>query len=147
MPILSAAQASFAVRWETMDTMVCSIFSGAKRDVCASVDLLRALVNLKIGAVICSLMAEIIPVSVLVVVVVVVVVVGSVVGGWKVVASLETGLVVVVVPAETMAEDGVGLVRGPRANLLSGKVLGMSVWKISQVSEAEPGFLEIGDAS
>lgn len=38
MPILSAAQASFAVRWETMDTMVCSDFSGEKSDVCASVD-------------------------------------------------------------------------------------------------------------
>ena len=60
--------------------MVCSILSGAKRDVCTSVDLLRAPLNLKIGAVICSLVAEIIPVSVAVAVVVV----GSVVGGWKV---------------------------------------------------------------
>lgn len=88
MPILSAAQASFVERWETMDTMVCSIFSGANRDVCASVDLLRAPVNLKIGPVICSLVAVIIPVStaaaaevVVVVVVVMMVVVGSVVGG------------------------------------------------------------------
>ncbi len=144
MPILSAAQASFAVRWDTMDTMVCSVFSGAKSEVCASVDRLRAPVNLEICAVICSL---IIPVSGAVVVVVVVVVVGSVVGGWKVVAVLETGLIVVVGPGETKAGDGVSPVRGPRANLLSGKVRGMSVWKVSQVSEAEPGFLEIGDAS
>ncbi len=65
-----------------------------------------------------------------------------------VVAVLKTGIVVVVVgPAETMADGGVSSVRGPRANLLSGKVRGMSVWKVSQVSEAEPGFLEIGDAS
>lgn len=63
MPILSAAKASFAVRWETMDTMVCSIFSGVKSDVCASVDLLRAPVDLELGAVICSLVAEIIPVA------------------------------------------------------------------------------------
>lgn len=149
MPMLSAAQASFAVRWDTMDTMdtmVCSAFSGAKSDVCASVDLLRAPVNLETGAVICSLEAEIIPVSGAAVVVAVVVV-GSVVGGWKVVAVLETGLIVVVGPPETMAGDGASPVRGPRANLLSGKVRGMSVWKVSQVSEAEPGFLEIGDAS
>lgn len=77
-----------------------------------------------------------------------VVVVGSVVGGWKVVAVLEIGLAVVVVgPEETMAGDGVSPFRGPRANLLSGKLRGMSVWKVSQVSEAEPGFLGIGDAS
>lgn len=151
MPILSAAKASFAVRWETMDTMVCSIFSGAKSDVCASTDLLRAPVSLEIGADICSFVAEMTPVSgasVVLVVVVVVVVVGSVVGGWMVVAVLKTGIAVVVVgPAETMADGGVSSVRGPRANLLSGKVRGMSVWKVSQVSEAEPGFLEIGDAS
>lgn len=81
--------------------------------------------------------------------VVVMVVVGSVVGGWKVVAVLEIGLVVVVVvrPAETIAGAGVSPAKGPRENLLSGKVRGMSVWKVPQVSEAEPGFLEIGDAS
>ena len=96
MPILSAVQASLAERWDTMDTMVCSIFSGAKSDVCASVDLLR--VNLELGADICSFVAEIIPVSeAVVVLVVVVVVVGAVVGGWKVVAVLETGPAVVVV--------------------------------------------------
>lgn len=143
MPILSAAKASFAVRWETMDTMVCSIFSGAKSDVCASTDLLRAPDSLEIGADICSFVAEMTPVSGALVVLVVVVV-GSVVGGWMVVAVLKTGIVVVVVgPAETMADGGVSSVRGPRANLLSGKVRGMSVWKVSQV----PGFLEIGDAS
>ena len=43
-------------------------------------------------------------------------------------------------PVETMAGDGVSPARGP-------KVGGMSVWKVCQVSEAEPGFLEIGDAS
>lgn len=86
MPILSADQASFAERWETIDTKVCSAFSGAKSDVCASVDLLRAPVNLEIGGVICSLEAEMTPVREAVVVVVVVV--GSVVGGWKVVAVL-----------------------------------------------------------
>lgn len=138
MPILSAAQASFAVRWETMDTMVCSIFSGAKSDVCASMDRLRALANLEIGAVICCLVAEMISV---------VVVVASVVGGWKVVAILEMGLVAVDGPGKTMAGDGMSAVRGPRARSLSGKERGMSVWKVSQVSEAEPGFLEIGDAS
>lgn len=106
---------------------------------------MRAPATLKIGAVICSVVAEINPVSVAVIVVVVVV--GSVVGGWKVVAVLETGLAVAVGPAETMAGDGVRPVRGPKANLLSGKVRGMSVRKIPQVSEAEPGFLEIGDAS
>lgn len=63
------------------------------------------------------------------------------------VAGLETGLVVVIGPAETMAGDGVSPVRGPRAKLLSGKVRGMLVWKVSQVSEAESDFLEIGDAS
>ena len=82
MPILSAAQASFAVRWETMDTMVCSVFSGAKSEVCASVDRLRALLDLEICGDICSFVADFIPVSgAAVVVVVVVVVVGSVVGG------------------------------------------------------------------
>lgn len=145
MPTLSAAQASFAVRWETIDTMVCSIFSGAKSDVCASADLLRVPVNLEVGADICSFVSEITPVSGAVVVLVVAVV-GSVVGGWKVVAVLEIGLIVFG-PAETIAGDGVSPVRGPRANLLSGKVRGMSVWKVSQVSGAEPGFLEIGDAS
>ena len=53
----------------------------------------------------------------------------------------------VVRPVETMAGDGVSPARGPRATLLSGKLRGMSVWKVSQVSEAEPGFLERGDAS
>lgn len=153
MPVLSADQASFAERCETIDTMVCSAFSGPKSDVCASVDLLRAPVNLYTGSVICSLVAEMIPVrgeEVEVVVVVVVVVVGSVVGGWKVVAVLEIGLLVVVVvvrPVETMAGDRVSPSKGPRASLFSGKVRGMSVWKVSQVSEAEPGFLERGDAS
>ena len=56
---------------------------------CASVDLLRAPGNLEMGAVICSLVAEISPVSVAEEAVVVVVVVGSVVGGWKVVTVLE----------------------------------------------------------
>lgn len=136
--MLSAAQASFAVRWETMDTMVCSIFSGAKSDVCASMDRLRVPVNLELGAVICSLTAETI-------LVVVAVVSGSTVGGWKVVAILETGLVEG--PAETMAGDDGSAVTGPRAGPLSDKVRGISVRKVSQVSEAEPGFLEIGDAS
>lgn len=145
MPILSAAQASFAVRCETMDTMVCSIFSGAKSDVCASMDLLRALLNLETGAVICSLLAEMIPVSGAVVVVVVVV--GSVVRGWKVVAFFGIGLVVVVGPAETTPGDGVSPAKGPGANVPSGKLRGKSVRKVSPVSEAEPGFPEIGDAS
>lgn len=143
--MLSAAQASFAERSETMETMVCSIFSGAKSDVCASVDLLWAPLTLEIGADTCSFMAEFIPASGAVVVLAVVA--GSVVGGWNVVAVFEMGPPVVAGPAETMSGDGVSLVRGPRANLLSGKVRGISVWKISQVSEAEPGFLEIGDAS
>lgn len=52
---------------------------------------------------------------------------GSVVGNWKVVAVLEIELVVVLGPAETMAGEGVNPVRGPRANLLSDKVRGMSV--------------------
>lgn len=138
--MLSAAQASLAVRWETMDTMVCSIFSGAKSDVCASMDRLRAPVNLEIGAVVCSLTAGAI-------LVVVAVVAGFTVGGWKVVAILETGLVAVEGPGETMADDDVSAVTGPRAGPLSGKVRGTSVRKVSQVSEAEPGFLEIGDAS
>lgn len=137
MSVLSAAQASFAVRCETMDTMVCSIFSGAKSDVCASMDRLCVPVNLDTGPVICSLIAEMIRV-------VVEVVVGSVVGGWKVVAM---GLEAVDGPGETTAGDGVSAVRGPRAGSLPGKVRGISVWKVSQVSEAEPGFLEIGDAS
>lgn len=64
------------------------------------------------------------------------------------VAVLETGLVVVAAgPAETIAGHGVSPVKGPGANFLSGEGRGMSVWKIPQVSEAEPGFLEIGDAS
>lgn len=116
MPILSAAHASLAVRWETMDTMVCSIFSGVKSDVCASIDRLRVPVNLEI----CSLADAIIPASgpvvvAVVVVVVMVVVVGSV-GGWKVV------VVVVVGPGETMAGDGVSPARGPRAKLFSDRV-------------------------
>lgn len=131
MSMLSADQASFAVRWETMDTMVCSIFSGAK-SVCASVDLLRGPLSPDIGAVSCSLMAEM-----------------SVSEAAAVVAavgSVETGLAVMVAvrSAETMAGAGV---RAPSANLLPGKRRGMSVRKDSQVSEAEPGFLEIGDAS
>lgn len=77
MSMLSAAQASFAVRWETMDTMVCSIFSGAKNDACASVDLLRVPVNLEICADDSSSLLEIIPLPRPVV--------GSVVGGWWVV--------------------------------------------------------------
>lgn len=137
MPVLSAAQASFAERWETMETMVCSIFSGVKSDVCASVDRLRAPVNLETGAVVCSLVSEIIPVSgVAVVVVVVVLVIGSAAGGWEVVAGLETGLD----PGETMPGDGESPAGGPTGR-------GISVWKVSQGSEAEPSFLEIGDAS
>lgn len=75
-----------------------------------------------------------------------VVAVGSAAGGWRVVAVSESGLVVVeeAGPAETTA---VSPARGPRVNELSGKVGGMSVWRVSQASEAEPGFLEIGDAS
>lgn len=132
MSVLSAAQASFADRWETIETIVCSIFSGVKSDVCASVDRLRVPVNLATGAAICSLVAEIIPVSWVVVVVVA--------GGWKVVAVLETGLVVVLGPDETMPGAGESPARGPGER-------GMSVWKVSQVSEAERSFLEIGDAS
>lgn len=105
MPILSAAQASFAERWETMVTMVCNIFSGAKSDVCASVDLLWAPLPLEIGADPFAFLVEFIPVSGAVVVLVVVV--GSVVGGWNVVAVFEIGLLVVVGPAETTAGDGV----------------------------------------
>lgn len=63
MPIVSAAQASLAVRWETMDTMVCSLFSAEKSEACASVDLLLAPLNREIGAVNCSFVAMIIPVS------------------------------------------------------------------------------------
>lgn len=63
MPILSAAQASLAVRWETMDTKVCSIFSGVKRDVRASADRLRTPVSLENGVVVCSLVYGIIPTS------------------------------------------------------------------------------------
>lgn len=107
MPILSAAQASFAVRWETMDTMVCSIFAGEKSDVCASMDRLRAPITLDIGAMICSLVSEIIPVSRMEVAPVLVVVVGFVVGSWKMLVILVTGLAVVVGPVGTMAGDGV----------------------------------------
>lgn len=63
MPILSAAQASLAVRWETMDTMVCSIFSGAKSDACESAARLRTPVRLENGPVVCSLVSGIIPAS------------------------------------------------------------------------------------
>lgn len=83
----------------------------------------------------------------MVVLVAVVVVVGSVVGGWRVVAVSEIGLLVVVEEAGPAETTAVSPARGPRVNVLSGKVGGMSVWKVSQVSEAEPGFLEIGDAS
>lgn len=62
MSILSAAQASLAVRWETMDTKVCSIFSGVKRDVRASADRLRTPVSLE-NDVVCSLVYGIIPTS------------------------------------------------------------------------------------
>ncbi len=61
------------------------------------------------------------------------------------VAVLKAGMAVG--PAETMAGDGVRSARGPRAKLLSGKGRSGSLWRVSQVSEAEPGFLEIGDAS
>lgn len=138
--MLSAAQASFAVRWETMDTMVCSIFSGAKSDVWASMDRLRAPDNLEMGANICSLSdGAILAVDA--------VVAGSTVEGWKAVAILETGLVAVVGPGETMAGDDVSAVTGPRKGPLPCSVRGISVRKVSQVSEAEPGFREIGDAS
>lgn len=62
-------------------------------------------------------------------------------------AVFEIELVVVVGPAETIAGCGLRPARGPSARLLSGTERGMSVKKVSQVSEAEPGFLEIGDAS
>lgn len=139
MSMLSAAQASLAERWETMDTMVCSIFSGANSDACASVDLLWVPLSRETGT--CSLLAAFIPVSGALVEVLVVLV-GSVSGGWNVVAVSDTGLPEVIGPG-----DGVSPVRSPRATPLSGKVRGMSVWKFSQVSEAELGFLEIGDAS
>lgn len=144
MSMLSAAQASLAERWETMDTMVCSIFSGANSDACASVDLLCVPLSRETGT--CSLLAAFIPVSGALVEVLVVLV-GSVIGGWNVVAVSDTGLPEVIGPAETKPGDGVSPVRSPRATPLSGKVRGMSVWKFSQVSEAELGFLEIGDAS
>lgn len=102
---------------------------------------MRAPVNLEICAVICSLVADIIPESG------VVVVAGSVVAGCKVVAVLERGLVVVVGPGETTTGGGVSPARGPGVSLLPGEVRGMSVRRVSQVSEAEPGFREIGDAS
>lgn len=109
------------------------------------------LVNLEIGAVVCALETGFNPVSGAVVVVRMVVVLGSVVGGWKVVTVLEIELVVVVEvvvrPAETIAGAGVSPAKGPRENLLSGEVGDMSLLKAPQVSEAEPGFLEIGDAS
>lgn len=82
-----------------------------------------------------------------VLVAVVVVVIGSVVGGSRVVAVSEIRLLVVVEEAGPAETTGVSPARGPRVNVLSSKVGGMSVWKVSQVSEAEPGFLELGDAS
>lgn len=78
---------------------------------------------------------------------VIVAVAGSVVGGWKGAVLFEMGLVAAARPGETMAGDGMSAIRGPRARSLPGKERGMSVWKVCQVSEAEPGFLEIGDAS
>lgn len=96
---------------------------------------MRAPLSLKIGAASSSSAAESNPASG-----VTVVVVGSVVGGWRLVVVAETRLFVVV------ADGAVSLAREPRRNTLSGKV-GMSVRKVSQVSEAEPDLLEIGDAS
>ena len=101
------------------------------------------LFSLEIEAVICSLEGEIIPISWTVVVLEV----GSVAGSWKEVSVSETGLRAAVVTGETMAAVGVSLAIGRRTNLLSGRVRGTSVSKVSQVSEAEPGFLEMGDAS
>lgn len=42
-----------------METIVCSIFSGGKTDVCASVDLLLELDILELNAASCSLVANI----------------------------------------------------------------------------------------
>lgn len=100
---------------------------------------LRDKVSRELGAVICSLMGEIIPASG-VTVVRLVVVVGSVVGGWKVVAFSEPGLPGLVgwdvIPAG--GADRV-LVPGEAAR-------GSPVRKASQ--PPEPGFLlEIDDAS
>lgn len=58
MSMLSAGHASFVVRWETIDTMVCNILSGVKTDVCASIDLLLALDVLELETVIWSLFVD-----------------------------------------------------------------------------------------
>lgn len=68
------------------------------------------------------------------------------VGFGSVVADLEVA-VVVDGPAETIAGNGASPAEGQRGNQLSGKVRSMSVWKVSQVSEAEPAFPGIDDAS
>lgn len=106
-----------------METTDCSIFSGANSDVCASVDLFWA--PLEVGSDACSFLAEFILAA------------SPVAGGWNVVA---VGPLVVLGPGD-------GPVRGPTDKLLSRKLRGVSVWKISQVSEAAPGFLERSDAS
>lgn len=119
--MLSADQASFAVRWESMETMVCSIFSGVKTDVCASVDLLLGTDILEICAVNCSLEIEVISVLVLA---------GSVIGGCNVKwdAVRETGALL---DASIEITVGDGVIprrpRGSKTNLSSGKLLGNMV--------------------
>lgn len=105
-----------------METIVCSIFSGGKTDVCASVDLLLELDILELNDVSCSLVANIDSMLG---------VVGSV-GGCKVVViaetrDAETGLDLPDTPVEAMLGEGVSPVKGPSTNLSSGRRLGMMV--------------------
>lgn len=116
--------------------MVCSILSGEKGDVSASVDLLRALVNL----VIFPQTGEIIPGSGAAVVVEAEVALGSAVAG------LVAGpLLVLLGPGETMAGGRARSVRGPGAG--SRNVPGASAGKVSRAPEAEPGVPETGEPS
>lgn len=50
-------------------------------------------------------------------------------------------------PLESISDDVVSPVKGPGVNRLPVKDREVSVWKICQVSEAEPRFLEKDDTS
>lgn len=141
MSTLSAAQASLLVRWETMDTMVCSIFSGASSDARDSTDLLW--VPLPRESHTCSPSAALIP--------------ESAAPSEMLVApppplrSTTRGVIVAADCGARLSEGNGSAEIKPGADLssprppiaTSGEEGCTSVWRFSQVS----GFLEIGEAS
>lgn len=145
MSMLSAAQASLLVRWETMDTMVCSIFSGASSDARDSTDLLW--VPLPRESHTCSPSAAFIPESAAPSEMLVAPppppppLLGSTTRG--VIVAADCGVRLSEVSGSAEIKPGADL-SSPRAAIAtSGEEGCTSVWRFSQVS----GFLELGEAS